>query len=134
LRPQAAPWDYDWSGARAHAEGGANRLVAESAEYQESAPEPEGRQGRSRIFPLADDPREQAVRRGDWVIGDGAFCPRVSQSRGRPIRGVRGRLRQQFTGGQLQILPQPDGSKALRQGVTIFAQVAARARRARRQP
>ena len=89
----AQPWDYPWSSAPVHATGAANALVTESAEYHELASEPEVRQECWRRFLLGDDPREQAVRRGDWVIGDKAFCLQVSQARGRPIPGGRGRPR-----------------------------------------
>jgi putative transposase len=89
----AHPWDYHWSSATVHATGVANPLVTESVEYYELASEPQERQQRWRGFLLGDDPREQAVRRGDWVIGDEAFRQRVSQARGRPIPRGRGRPR-----------------------------------------
>jgi hypothetical protein len=54
----------------------------------ELASEAQDRQERWRSFLLGEDPREQAVRRGDWVIGDDAFPLQVSQARGRPGKSI----------------------------------------------
>jgi hypothetical protein len=47
---------------------------------------------RSREFRLGDDPREDMVRPGDWVVGDEAFRRRLQRSGARPARR-RGRPR-----------------------------------------
>jgi len=99
------PWDYDWSSARVHATGAADRLVTESAEYHEWPSEAQGREERWRSFLLGEDPREQAVRRGDWVIGDDAFRLQVSQARGRPMPRGRGRPRKSSKPAQVQFSP-----------------------------
>jgi len=99
------PWDYDWSSARVHATGAADPLVTECAEYHESASEAQDREERWRGFLLREDPREQAVRRGDWVIGDDAFRLQVSQARGRPAPRGRGRPRKSSKPGQVQFSP-----------------------------
>jgi len=96
------PWDYDWSRAPAHATGAADPLVTESAEYHELASEARDRQELWRSFLLGEDPREQAVRRGDWVIGDDAFRLQVSQARGRPVPRGRGRPRKSSKPGQVR--------------------------------
>ena len=99
------PWDYDWSSARVHATGAADPLVTESVEYHELASEAQDREERWRSFLLGEDPREQAVRRGDWVIGDDAFRLQVSQARGRPVPRGRGRPRKPSKPGQVQFSP-----------------------------
>jgi REP element-mobilizing transposase RayT len=71
----------------------------------ELASEPQDRQERWRSFLLGEGPREQAVRRGDWVIGDDAFRLRLSQARGRPVPRGRGRLRKSNKPGQVQFYP-----------------------------
>ena len=99
------PWDYEWSSARVHATGAADPLVTESAGYHELASQAQDREERWRGFLLGEDPREQAVRRGDWVIGDDAFRLQVSEARGRPMPRGRGRPRKSSKPGQVQFSP-----------------------------
>ncbi len=75
------------------------------AEYHQLGSEAKDRQERWRSFLLGEDPREQAVRRGDWVIGDEAFRLQVSQARGRPMPRARGRPRKSSKPGQVQFSP-----------------------------
>jgi hypothetical protein len=75
-----------------------------TAEYQDLGSEPQGRHEEWRRFLLTDDPREKAVQRGDWVIGDDAFRLRVSQARGRPIPRGRGRLRRLVTPDRCELV------------------------------
>lgn len=84
------PWEYDWSSARVDAMGVANRLVTRSAEYHESASDAKDRQDRWPTFLRGEDPREQAVRRGDWVVDDDPFRLQDSQAGGRPMPRRRG--------------------------------------------
>ena len=100
----ATPWDYGWSSARVHTTGVPDPLVTESAEYHDLGSEPQGRQEEWRRFLLTDDPREKAVQRGDWVIGDDAFRLRVSQARGRPIPRGRGRPRRLVTPDRCELI------------------------------
>ena len=88
----AAPWDHPWSSCRAYALGEADPLLAENPSYGELAPDAAGRQRRWREFLLGDDPLEEAVRRGDWAIGDESFRQRMQQVQERPARR-RGRPR-----------------------------------------
>ncbi len=74
------PWDHDWTSARAHATGSVDPLVTDSAQYHKLASEAQDREERWCGLVLGDDPREQAIRRGEWVIGDDAFRLHVSHS------------------------------------------------------
>jgi putative transposase len=85
------PWQYPWSSARAYALGQADALLAENAEYLGLAPGAERRQQLWREFLVGDDPREEEVRHGDWVIGSDDFRRRVTQLLGRPVPRRRGR-------------------------------------------
>ena len=89
----AEPWQYLWSSARAYALGEADPLLAENPEYLALAEAPARRQQLWREFLLADDPREEVVRRGDWAIGDDHFRRRVLVAQGRPAPRRRGRPR-----------------------------------------
>jgi hypothetical protein len=53
--------------------------------YQGLGAEAGLRQRRWREFLLRDDPREEVIRRGDWVAGDAAERRRLQQER-RPAR------------------------------------------------
>jgi len=87
------PWDYPWSSCRAYALGTTDPLLAENPWYLELASEPAVRQRRWREFLLGEDPREKAVRRSDWAMGDEAFRRRLLALRGRPVLRGRGRPR-----------------------------------------
>jgi putative transposase len=89
----AEPWQYAWSNCRAYALGRAGPLLDENPCYAELAVEAAERQRRWRQCLLASDPREEAVRRGDWAIGDEPFRQRLQQLQGRPARRRRGRPR-----------------------------------------
>jgi putative transposase len=85
------PWDYRWSSARCYALGEADPLVDEDPCYRELSPDAERRQALWREFLLAEDPREEAIRHGDWCIGDDAFRDRMTAVLGRPLPRRRGR-------------------------------------------
>jgi putative transposase len=89
----AESWQYPWSSARAYALGEADPLLADNPEYLGLAESPGRRQQLWREFLLADDPREEAVRCGDWAVGDGDFRRRVLVAQGRPAPRRRGRPR-----------------------------------------
>src|SRR5262249_39626032 len=91
----ADPWDYPWSSARAYALGGRDPLLADTPWYRELAEEAGRRQQLWREFLLGDDPREAAVRQGDWAVGDDAFRRRMRQEHGRPAPRRRGRPRKE---------------------------------------
>jgi putative transposase len=85
------PWHYRWSSAAAYALGREDPLVEENPWYRELSQEPERRQRLWQEFLHGDDPREEVIRRADWVAGDAAFQQRLALERGRPIRRRRGR-------------------------------------------
>jgi putative transposase len=87
----AVPWDYRWSSARAYALGEADALLAANPWYEALSPEPARRQALWRDFLLGDDPKEEAVRRDDWVIGGPAFRRRMQRRGARPAPRGRGR-------------------------------------------
>jgi putative transposase len=87
------PWQYAWSSAAAYALGRTDALLAENAEYLGLSPDPLRRQQRWREFLLGADPREEVVRRDDWVVGDAEFRQRVLVAQGRPAPRRRGRPR-----------------------------------------
>jgi hypothetical protein len=73
--------------------GEASSLVSESPEDRELGSDASGRAQRWQAFLLGEDPRDRAVRREDWAIGDDQFRLRVAQAGGRPIPRGRGRAR-----------------------------------------
>jgi putative transposase len=85
------PWDYRWSSARAYALGEGDPLLAANPWYEALSPEAARRQALWRDFLLGDDPKEEAVRRDDWVIGGAAFRRRMQRCRARPAPRGRGR-------------------------------------------
>ncbi len=91
----ALPWEYRWSSAAAYALGKADPLLAENQEYIALASEAARRLEIWQALLLGDDPREAAVRRGDWAIGDEAFRLRAAQIQGRPASRGPGRTRKQ---------------------------------------
>ncbi len=88
----AQPWDYRWSSCPAYALGRPDPLLSYNVWYQSLADDAGQRQLRWREFLLGDDPREAAVRRGHWTVGDEAFRRRMPRSAPRPGRR-RGRPR-----------------------------------------
>ncbi len=87
----AHAWEYPWSSAAAYALGRADPLLADHAEYRAWADSPGRRQERWREFLEGADPHEDAIRRGEWVLGDEAFRRQVLQAHGRPGPRRRGR-------------------------------------------
>jgi putative transposase len=88
----ALPWDYGWSSAAAYALGNEDTLLSESPWYEGLAGSASWRQELWRSVLLGEDAKEEAVRRGDWVLGSKTFCQRMGEQRGRPVRR-RGRPR-----------------------------------------
>jgi len=86
------PWAYRWSSCPAHALGVADPLLSYNVWYQSLGSDAQERQQRWREFLLGDDPHEELVRRGDWVIGDEAYGRRLQRTAARPTRR-RGRPR-----------------------------------------
>jgi putative transposase len=83
------PWKYRWLSACANALGEADPLLTESHEYLALSPDAEQRQVLWRDFLMGSDPREEAMGRGDWAIGDEYFRRRVldvSAPRATPAR------------------------------------------------
>ena len=87
------PWEYRWSSARAYALGTTDPLLTENVEYVGLAKDADRRQDLWRAFLLGADPREEAVRAGDWAIGDDEFRLRARLQQGRPAPRRRGRPR-----------------------------------------
>jgi putative transposase len=85
------PWHYPWSSARVYALREPDPLVTEDPCYTELSPDLARRQRLWREFLLGDDPREEAVRKGDWAVGDDGFRGRMAQVLGRPLPRPRGR-------------------------------------------
>ena len=89
----AQPWEYRWSSAAAFALGKPEPLVDENPWYRELSPAEGRRQALWQEFVRGNDPREEEIRRGAWVIGNAAFQQQVELERGRPVRRRRGRPR-----------------------------------------
>jgi putative transposase len=88
------PWAYRWSSARAYALGVADDLLAPNPYYERLGSSPNECQEQWRRFLLGTDEREEAIRRGEGILGDEAFRSRVWQVQGRPAPRGRGRPRQ----------------------------------------
>jgi hypothetical protein len=88
----ALPWEYRWSSAAAYALGQEDTLLLESPWYEELGASASRRQELWRSFLLGEDAKEEAIRRGDWVLGSEALCQGMGEQRGRPVRR-RGRPR-----------------------------------------
>jgi len=87
----ALPWEYRWSSCRAYALGEPDALLAPNPWYEALSPELARRQGLWREFLMEVDPKEEDVRRSDWVVGGEAFRRRMRESAGRPAPRRRGR-------------------------------------------
>jgi putative transposase len=88
----ALPWEHRWSSAAAYALGQEDTLLSESPWYEGLAASASRCQELWRSFLLGEDAKEEAIRRGDWVLGSEAFCQQMGEQRGRPARR-RGRPR-----------------------------------------
>lgn len=88
------PWQYPWSSCRWYALGQSDPWVSANPLYAELAESAVRRQQLWRDFLLGDDPREAAVQRGEWAVGDESFRDRLQSLRGRPLtQRRRGRPR-----------------------------------------
>jgi putative transposase len=105
------PWAYRWSSARAYALGVTDPLLAENAEYLDLSQEPDRRQELWREFLLGPDPRQEALRAGDWAIGDDDFRLRAHLQQGRPGPRRRGRPRKHAAAELGPICTQADSTK-----------------------
>ena len=88
---EVEPWKYRWSSARTHALGETDQLLTESHEDLALSADAEQRQALWRDFLMGHDPREEAMRRGDWVIGDEQFRRSLLERHGRAAPRRRGR-------------------------------------------
>jgi len=79
-------------------------LLAANPWYEALGPTPGQRQQRWQAFLLGADDREEAIRRGEGVLGDESFRQRIWQVNGRPAPRGRGRPRK--IASQVQIMPQ----------------------------
>jgi hypothetical protein len=66
-------------------------LLAGKPWYQELASEPRRRMEMWRSFLLAEDPKEKAVQRMDWTLGEATFRQRMRHTGGRPAPRTKGR-------------------------------------------
>jgi putative transposase len=89
------PWHWRWSSCRAYACGEPDALLAPNPWYEQLARRPGRRQELWRAFLMAADPKEEVVRREDWIIGTESFRRRWRRQRGRPAPCRRGRPLQQ---------------------------------------
>ena len=71
------PREYEWSSCRAYALGAPDPLLSYNVWYRELAQNEQGRQQRWREFLLGDDPKEELVRRGDWIVGEDSYRRRM---------------------------------------------------------
>jgi putative transposase len=85
------PWTYRWSSCRAYALGEADPLLATNPWYEQLSVELSRRQELWREFLLGEDPKEEAVHAGEWVIGDEDFRRRLQRPAGRSVPRDRGR-------------------------------------------
>ena len=66
-------------------------LLAENSYYLEWGVDDGSRQRRWREFLMQEDPKEQPIRRADWVVGDETFQKRLQGYQGRAVQRRRGR-------------------------------------------
>jgi hypothetical protein len=88
---------YPWSSARAYAWGASDDLLAPNSWYESLAATAADRQARWREFLRGADVREEAIRQGEGVLGEGSFRARVGEAHGRPVPRGRGRPRKPAT-------------------------------------
>ena len=94
------PWEYDCCSSRAYALGVPDPLLSYNVWYRELAADDEGRQRRWREFLLGDDPKEELVRQGDWLIGEDNYRRRMQMPEARPTPRWRGRPRKPPAGAE----------------------------------
>jgi putative transposase len=82
----ANPWSYPWSSSAAYALGSEVALLSYNVWYRDLGRDPEARQQRWREFLLGDDPNEEVVQRGDWILGSDDYRRRMQQPEARPGR------------------------------------------------
>lgn len=102
----AQPWQYRWSSAGAYALGSVDELLAANPWYEALGATPSDRQQRWQAYLLGEDAREEAIRRGEGVLGDEAFRQRVWQVHGRPSPRGRGRPRKLVAPAQISSQPE----------------------------
>ena len=90
-------WGGDWylwhapDRSAAYAAGAADPLLAENSFYLEWGGDDGSRQQRWREFLTHEDPKEQSIRRADWVVGDESFQKRLQGHQGSAVQRRRGR-------------------------------------------
>jgi len=85
------PWQLAWSSCRAYASGADDALLAENWYYLESGQDDGSRQRRWREILMQEDPKEQSIRRADWVVGDETLRMRLQGHQGRAVQRRGGR-------------------------------------------
>ncbi len=71
----------------AYAAGAADPLLTENSFYLEWGGDDGSRQQRGREFLTREDPKEQSIRRADWVVGDESFQKRMQGHQVKPCNG-----------------------------------------------
>jgi putative transposase len=87
----AQPWDWRWSSCRYYALGEPDELLTANPYYLEMAPEPTRRQERWRAFLSDHDPKEEAIGRQDWLLGQVDLRRETQDRHSRPAGRGRGR-------------------------------------------
>ena len=82
--------DHPSTRRRSHT-GAADPLLAENSFYLEWGEDDASRQRRWREFLAPEDPKEQSIRRADWVVGDESFQKRLQDHQGRAVQRRCGR-------------------------------------------
>jgi len=93
----------NWQGNPRYALGEADPLLTEDPCYAELSPDAGRRRQLWQEFLRGEDPREDAVRRGDWAVGDDGFRGRMAQVLGRPLPRPRGRPAKSAKAGPVQL-------------------------------
>src|SRR5205809_328878 len=85
------PWDYVRSSSRSYALGATDPLLAYSVWYRDLAGDDASRQRRWREFLMAEDPKEEVVRAGAWIVGEEKHRRRMHRPQARATVRRRGR-------------------------------------------